>query len=172
MFHPCLFSVHAPWIVVKTASIINEPINSLHWFLLSCQSDGEPAGGELGHCLRSAFTLNQHFVGLRSPGETAGLGAECWCSQFMVMMSFLLPEKPHMPRWGSVPSWGMPLEIKLWGRKGKGCTSMQAHNQSLLTYSEGGLGRRLKGSSGRKNRRRWRLICEWYNLGISFVQYL
>lgn len=117
MFHPCLFPIHAPWIVVKTTSIINDPINSLHWFLLGCQSDGEPAGGELGHRMRFAFALNQHFVGLWSWGETAGLGADCWCSQFTVMMSFLLPEKPHMPRWGWVPSGSMPLSNKALGQK-------------------------------------------------------
>lgn len=33
--------------------------------------------------------------GLGVGGETAGLGADCWCSQFTAVMSFLLPEKPH-----------------------------------------------------------------------------
>lgn len=73
-FTSCFFSAFTLRIVVKTASIINDPINSLHWFLLSCQSDGEPAAGELHHCLRAAFNLNQQFVGASEPGLNGRAG--------------------------------------------------------------------------------------------------
>lgn len=147
MFHLCLFSALAPWIVVKTASIINDPINSLHWFLLSCQSDGELAGGELRHCLRSAFALNQHFVWLRSRGETAGLGADCWCSQFIAVMSFLLPEKPHSASLGiSAQLWlatGNKASGKGRGKKGERLYAAPCRRplQFFLTDIEVGIGR-------------------------------
>lgn len=120
LFHPCLFSALTPWIVVKTASIINDPINSLHWFLLSCQGDGEAAGGELRRCLCSAWS----WISSLWASEP---GADCWCSEFMAMMSFLLPEIHTAPCWGSVPSCGVPLLINL--RRGAVCVSMLAPTQ-------------------------------------------
>lgn len=89
--------------------------------------------------------------GLRSRGESAGPGADCWCSQFMAVMSFLLPEKPHSASLGISAQSRRATGNKASGRrKGKGCAYLRAgtHSNSFwhtLRWSRGGGWRSLMG---------------------------
>lgn len=63
-----------------------------------------------------------------------------------------------VPCWGSVPNCGVPLLIKLWGKKGKRLYVPPCWHplKFFLTNIEGGLGR-------------WRWKCDRCNLEISYV---
>lgn len=114
--------------------------------------------------------------GPRSRGETAGLGADCWCSQFMAVMSFLLPEKPHSASLGiSAQLWRATVNKASGKGRGKAVrASMLAPAHILLDrHAEGGRARRPleeeEECDGRKERQRWRWSCHGYNLEIILI---
>lgn len=156
-----------PQIVVKTASIINDPINSLHCFLLGCQSDGEPPlGGSSSAAARFSPArpwISTFLRSFRVRAKVVGPGfTDCWCSQFMVVMSFLLAERnteahtnTHTPSGvagGSVPSRVPPLVIMLEGRKVNGSIPPL---RFLLTEWRCAWRTGPQCRAGSRNRRRW-----------------
>lgn len=73
-----------------------------------------------------------------------------------------------VPHWGSVPNCGLPLVIKLRGKKGKRLFVPPCWCPLKFFLTDiGGVE-----CDGRKNRHRWRWNCDWYNLEISFVWHL
>lgn len=90
--------------------------------------------------LRSSSALSQHFAGPRSPGGSAGPPQTAdahnlwpwWVSCFL---------KNHaVPRRGSVPNCGVPLLIKLQGKKGRR-TSMFTPTQIIFDWHRRAWGR-------------------------------